>query len=77
MLDKNSKIYVAGHHGSKTSTGTDLLDTLRRADNPVAVISCGYNTLGHPSPETLEALEKNSILTYRTDLDGTVQFTLP
>ena len=32
---------------------------------------------GHPSPETLEALEKYSILTYRTDLDGTVQFTLP
>ena len=70
-------LYVAGHHGSKTSTGTDLLDTLRRADNPVAVISCGYNTFGHPSPETLEALEKYSILTYRTDLDGTVQFTLP
>ena len=62
-------LYVAGHHGSKTSTGTDL--------NPVAVISCGYNTFGHPSPETLEALEKYSILTYRTDLDGTVQFTLP
>ena len=70
-------LYVAGHHGSKTSTGTDLLDTLRRSDNPVAVISCGYNTFGHPSPETLEALEKYSILTYRTDLDGTVQFTLP
>jgi beta-lactamase superfamily II metal-dependent hydrolase len=40
-------------------------------------ISCGYNTFGHPSPETLEALEKNSILTYRTDLDGTVRFTIP
>ena len=70
-------LYVAGHHGSKTSTGTDLLETLRQADNPVAVISCGYNTFGHPSSETLEALEKYSILTYRTDLDGTVQFTLP
>ena len=24
-------LYVAGHHGSKTSTGTDLLETLRQA----------------------------------------------
>ena len=68
------ELLVAGHHGSKTSTGEELLIACPSA---VAVISTGYNTYGHPSPETLESLDRHSIPVFRTDQSGTLQFTVP
>lgn len=45
------EILVAGHHGSKSSTGLELLMALR----PEAVaVSVGQNAYGHPSPEMLD-----------------------
>ena len=64
-------LFVVGHHGSKTSSSEELLSAVPHA---TAVISTGYNTYGHPSPETLEALSGHNIPVYRTDLSGTVQF---
>ncbi len=66
-------LFVAGHHGSKTSTSKELLSAV---EGSTAVISTGYNTYGHPSPETLEALYDHHIPFYRTDRDGTVEFTV-
>ena len=66
-------LFVVGHHGSKTSSSEELLSAVPHA---TAVISTGYNTYGHPSPETLEALSRHSIPIYRTDLSGTLQFYL-
>jgi competence protein ComEC len=58
-----------GHHGSRGSTGVELLDSLR----PVAaVISVGRNEYGHPSPETLARLERHRVPVLRTDQDGTI-----
>jgi competence protein ComEC len=58
-----------GHHGSRGSTGGELLDSLR----PVAaVISVGRNDYGHPAPETLERLAHRRVPVLRTDRDGTV-----
>jgi competence protein ComEC len=58
-----------GHHGSRGSTGGELLDSLR----PVAaVISVGRNEYGHPSPETLARLERHRVPVLRTDQDGTI-----
>lgn len=74
MLKNNSDIQAnvlkVGHHGSKTSTGTDFL----KAVSPeIAVICCGKgNSYGHPHEETTELLERCSIKYYRTDLNGTV-----
>jgi competence protein ComEC len=65
---------VVGHHGSKRSTSDELLKALRPE---IAVISVGYNTYGHPSPETLDKLWGAGITVYRTDLCGTVTLHAP
>jgi competence protein ComEC len=61
-----------GHHGSRGSTGDELLDSLRPL---AAVISVGRNDYGHPAPETLSRLERRRIPVFRTDRDGTVSVT--
>jgi beta-lactamase superfamily II metal-dependent hydrolase len=61
-----------GHHGSRGSTGEELLDSLR----PIAaVISVGRNDYGHPAPETLARLDARGVRVLRTDRDGTVSVT--
>lgn len=67
------ELLVVGHHGSKESTSEELL----RAVTPEnAVISSGYNTYGHPAPETLERLSAAGCDIYLTDQMGTVTFTV-
>ncbi len=61
-----------GHHGSRGSTGGELLDSLRPL---AAVISVGRNDYGHPAPETLARLEARRVALLRTDRDGTVSVT--
>jgi competence protein ComEC len=58
-----------GHHGSRGSTGEELLDSLQPC---VAVISVGRNDYGHPAPATLTRLDARRITVLRTDRDGTV-----
>jgi competence protein ComEC len=58
-----------GHHGSRGSTGGELLDSLRPL---AAVISVGRNDYGHPAPETMARLEQRRVTVLRTDRDGTV-----
>ena len=60
---------VAGLHGSSSSTGQFLLDTITPE---MAVISVGYNTYGHPAQETLDRLAASNIQVYRTARQGTV-----
>jgi competence protein ComEC len=61
-----------GHHGSRGSTGEELLDSLRPL---AAVISVGRNDYGHPAPETLARLSSRRVPVLRTDHDGTVSVT--
>jgi competence protein ComEC len=61
-----------GHHGSRTATGTLLLDRLRPE---AAVVSLGRNRYGHPAPETLARLAAAGVATWRTDRDGPVTLT--
>lgn len=63
-------VLIAGHHGSKNSTTSELLETVTPE---IVVISTGKNnSYGHPAPEMLERLEEHNCLVLRTDLDGTV-----
>ncbi|MFL5542528.1 MAG: DNA internalization-related competence protein ComEC/Rec2 [Longimicrobiaceae bacterium] len=63
-------VYKAGHHGSRTASSEELLETVHPA---LAVISCGRrNKYGHPAPETLARLRDDGIAVARTDEDGTV-----
>lgn len=66
------ELLVAGHHGSKYATSEELLLAARPE---TAVISTGYNTYGHPAPETLERLAAAGCDIYRTDWSGTVTVT--
>lgn len=70
---KDVELLIAGHHGSKGSSSPELLESIG-ADT--AVISCGWNSFGHPSDETLEALHKYGYNVYRTDLDGRVELRI-
>ena len=67
------EVLVAGHHGSKNSTSDVLLDAVTPE---TCLISVGYNTYGHPTPETLKRLAERSITVYRTDSAGnlTIQY---
>ncbi|MBQ2909250.1 MAG: DNA internalization-related competence protein ComEC/Rec2 [Bacilli bacterium] len=65
-------ILKVGHHGSKTSTGKKLLETIKPK---YALISCGKdNKFGHPNESVIDNLSESKI--YRTDLDGSVKIKI-
>ena len=68
-----TELLIVGHHGSPYATGNALLDAL---EAQTAVVSCGYNSYGHPAQETLSRLQTHDITIYRTDRDGTVTVRL-
>lgn len=69
-LPLESSVYVAGHHGSASSTSWELL---QKAVPEYAVISCGSgNPYGHPHAETMEKLQAMEIQIFRTDIQGTL-----
>jgi competence protein ComEC len=62
------------HHGSNTSS-TPLF--LSRFPPRVAVIQCGVdNPYGHPTPETLDRLQRAGARVFRNDEDGDVIVTI-
>jgi competence protein ComEC len=69
-----AQLLKVAHHGSATSTSSDLLATVHPQ---FAVISVGVrNVYGHPRREVLERLQKAGVKTYRTDMTGAVSFYL-
>ena len=66
------ELLLAGHHGSKYATCQELLQAIQPQ---MAAISLGYNTYGHPAPETLERLTQAGCAIYRTDQCGTITIT--
>ena len=67
------ELLIVGHHGSKNSSSTELLESCG-ADT--AIISVGYNTYGHPSQETLERLADCGYNVYRTDEDADIEIRI-
>lgn len=66
----NIELLMVGHHGSKDSTGMELLGWARPE---LGIISVGAdNSYGHPDEETLERLRRSGVEVHRTDLEGTV-----
>ncbi len=63
-------ILKVAHHGSKTSSSEEFLDT---AKPRIAVIQCGRNNFyGHPHKQTLDRLEERGVQVFRTDISGAV-----
>ena len=72
-FDLKSNVLKVAHHGSKYSTGSDLL---RSVDPEFAVISVGGdNTYGHPTDEVLSRLSNKGVALFRTDIHGDVHCT--
>lgn len=70
-VDIQSDVLKVGHHGSKSSTSDYFLDKVHPQD---AIISVGKNSYGHPHGEILDNLKNRVIRTWRTDIDGTIQY---
>ncbi len=71
-LPKKVTVYKAGHHGSKTSSGEQLLTYIRPE---YSVVSAGKdNRYGHPSTEAMERLTKYSKEILSTFDRGTITF---
>jgi competence protein ComEC len=66
--DLKSDLLKVAHHGSATSSTSEFLRAVRPR---WAVISVGAgNSFGHPRKETLQHLQEEGVLTYRTDRQG-------
>jgi competence protein ComEC len=73
-LPKDITIYKAGHHGSKYSSGEQLLSYIKPE---YAVISAGKNNkYGHPNPEAMERLQKYSKEILSTIDKGAITFSM-
>lgn len=73
-LPKEITIYKAGHHGSKYSSGEQLLSYIKPE---YSVISAGRdNKYGHPNPEALERLQKYSKEILSTIDKGAITFLI-
>lgn len=71
---RDLEMLVVGHHGSKNAACEELL---AESGACTAIVSSGYNTYGHPSPDTLERLARFNYKVYRTDQEGTLEFRIP
>lgn len=64
-------VYKAGHHGSKSSSSADFLDSIRPL---VVVISAGEgNRYGHPHEQVLQRAAEVGAAVLRTDELGTIE----
>ena len=69
---KNIDVLKVGHHGSKTSSSKEFINSI----NPeFSIINVGKkNRYGHPNKEVLDNLKKSKI--YRTDQEGSIMFKI-
>ena len=64
-------VYKAGHHGAKSSSSTDFLESVRPQ---VVVISAGEgNRYGHPHEEVFQRAGSVGAAVLRTDELGTIE----
>ena len=65
-------VLKVGHHGSKTSSSKNFINTI---EPKYSIISVGKNNrYGHPNKDALNNLESSKI--YRTDQDGSIMFKI-
>lgn len=67
-------VFKLGHHGSDTSSSQAFIDIIQPK---YAVIEVGAgNSYGHPSSDVVTRLSKYFNEVYRTDINGTIIFTV-
>lgn len=66
-----SQVLILGHHGSKTSSSSLFLDSVRP---DYAIVSASFaNAYFHPHPSVLKRLNQRNISVYRTDYQGALR----
>lgn len=63
------EVLLVGHHGSKFSTSTELLEAVTPE---VGIISVGRNTFGHPTREAMDRMTDAGMEIRRTDKEGNI-----
>ncbi len=72
--DLQADVLKVGHHGSATASGTPFLNMVKPK---YAYIEVGAgNSFGHPTQAALSRLQAAGAKIYRTDLDGTQEYTI-
>jgi len=69
----HSQIYKVPHHGSRYSTNMEFIDKVKPE---YAVIEVGQNSYGHPTEIAIKQLNDVGTQVSRTDIDGTITFTI-
>jgi competence protein ComEC len=65
-----STVLKLGHHGSKTSTSQEFLDSV---DPEITIVSAGLgNRYGHPHPEVIERVTESNRILLETSQMGTI-----
>lgn len=67
-----AEVLIAGHHGSKYSTGMPLLE---HTAPQLVLISVGENSYGHPTRQVLERIAAVGADVLRTDQNGDITIT--
>lgn len=67
-----SDVLKVGHHGSAHSSGDPFLEAVQPER---AYIEVGHNNYGHPTQSALSRLLKAGARIFRTDLEGTLEFS--
>jgi hypothetical protein len=69
----DADILKVGHHGSSSASSAEFLEAVSPS---VSVIEVGEgNEYGHPTAQTLTALQNTGSAIYRTDRDGSIMVT--
>lgn len=75
QINKQIQILILGHHGSRTSTGKDLLADL--SPNTVAIASAKKAKYGHPHPEVERRLREKNLRVLSTENWGNIWIEIP
>ena len=71
LINKQCQLLKISHHGSKTGTNMQILDS---AKPEIAIIQVGgKNRFGHPRKEVLDLLKSKGIEILRNDISGTIE----
>jgi len=70
QVSLDSKVLKIAHHGSKTSSSQEFLESV---SPEIAVIQVGKNSYGHPYEEVLSRLEESDIDILRTDQNNDIK----
>ncbi|OGE08032.1 hypothetical protein A2615_05615 [Candidatus Curtissbacteria bacterium RIFOXYD1_FULL_41_36] len=72
LINKSCQVLKISHHGSKTGTSEQILDSVHPI---VTIIQVGRNSFGHPHKEVIDLLESKVVTIYRNDSNGIIEIS--